>query len=301
MDGAALLQEVPVWVESAEACLSRFRDNSELSFVNKRSGLKTSISEMFLDVLLVALDVAQDTDSICTPLILPALMASGYDRSFDQLQTSTSTAASGKRFALQTPNWQDIEIFIDEHAVCLPPGAQVDLGGVGKGWTAEFVADRLEEYGPCLVDAGGDIVARGIPQHQTGWHVNVADPISVSEQPLITLILTNQAIATSGIDFRRWLLAGKSQHHLIDPRTGKPADTDVLSATVVHGDVDRAESYARLLVILGSEAGLSWFEEYGSGCAIVMCQDGTVLATPNLQSLAMLPQTGGQMMKENYS
>jgi thiamine biosynthesis lipoprotein len=283
LDGAAILQDVPIWVEDIESWMSRFRETSELSRVNVRSGLRTPVSEGMLDVLLAALDAARYTQGLYTPLILPSLLATGYDRSFELLERRQSTDVA-QQFAIAVPDWRDIDVFVDECAVLLPAGAQLDFGGIGKGWTAEYIADRLEPYGACLVDAGGDIVARGRPQDQPGWQVLVADPCA-ENQTLMTLLLNNQAVATSGIDHRRWQIDGRRYHHLIDPRSGSPASTDVLSATVINADAERAEAYAKVLVILGSDAGLQWFADYGTGSALVVLKDGTVLATNNINDL----------------
>ncbi|GAB4575157.1 MAG: FAD:protein FMN transferase [Anaerolineae bacterium] len=300
-DGGALLRQVPGWVEAWENSFSRFRPESELSRLNASAGQWVTVSPDLLDVVLVALDVAQFTDGLVTPLVLPALMAAGYDRSFERLQARQS--ADLPRFALSVPDWQSVEVDVSCAGVYLPPATRIDLGGVAKGWTAEAIADRLEAFGPCLVDAGGDIVARGCPPGQEGWPVIVADPWGAPPDAplpeetvgLLTLCVRDRAVATSGIDYRRWWRGGRMQHHLIDPRTGAPAETDLLSATVIARDADRAEGCAKALMILGSEAGLDWFlqNDLPDSAALVVRQDGAVLATESLAAYRLAPVERG--------
>ena len=99
----------------------------------------------------------------------------------------------------------------------LPYGASIDLGGIAKGWSAQQVADRLAHFGSCLVDAGGDVVTRGIPQNKHGFPVGVALPGS-DDVDITTLMLHNAAAATSGIDYRHWQQGTATRHHIIDPR-----------------------------------------------------------------------------------
>jgi thiamine biosynthesis lipoprotein len=123
--------------------------------------------------------------------------------------------------------------------IALSAGTHLDLGGIGKGYAAERAAEILATAGPCLVNAGGDIAVRG-----GAWAVGVEDA---------TLELTSGGLATSGRDRRRWLRAGVQQHHLIDPRTGSPADSELLRVTVVAADAVEAEIQAKH-VFLGGPA-----------------------------------------------
>src|SRR6185436_17837346 len=104
------------------------------------------------------------TDGLYNPLILDALIAAGYDRSFEQIHGNTHL-----KLPTNVTDWHEIEIHIKQREVRLP--SQIDLGGVAKGWAAEQIADQLSPYGACLVDLGGDMVARGRPEGQTGWRV----------------------------------------------------------------------------------------------------------------------------------
>lgn len=284
-NGVTILQQVPGWVETIEAALSRFRPESEVSRLNAHSGKWVAVSDILFQAVMKARHAAQVTGGLYNPLVLPALHAAGYTRSFEDIVRSGGQVWRRDDIPVIIPDWRGIEIRTRARAIRLPAGAQIDLGGTGKGWTAAQIADRLSLYGPCLVDAGGDLVARGKPQGQTGWRIEVAEAGLLEQRaPITSVMVADRAVATSGIDYRRWLMNGKLQHHLIDPRTGKPAVTDVLSATVIHPDAVIAEGYAKALVLLGSEAGLDWILTQPQRAALVVRTDSAVLATADFQS-----------------
>jgi thiamine biosynthesis lipoprotein len=286
-DGEAVLRQVPGWVEAIEARLTRFRPESELSRLNEHCGRWVSVSDTLLQAVLAARRAAWLTDGLCNPLVLPALIAAGYEHSFAEMQRAGLNDSRAVSAPVLVPDWRGIAIKPKHHLVRLPAGAQIDLGGTGKGWSAQQIANRLAAYGPCLVDAGGDLVARGKPQGLPGWRVDVDEPGQADASPPVSSILVSDAaVATSGIDYRRWMRGGQPQHHLIDPRTGQPAVTNVLAATVVHSDAALAEAYAKALVILGSAEGLNWIMRQPRRAALVVRTDGAVLATSDFLSYA---------------
>ncbi len=292
-DGAEVLQHVPAWVEEYEAVLSRFRPQSELSRLNTRAGRWTETSAILFQALQKARYAAQLTNGLCNPLVLPALLAAGYTQSFRRGFSPSTPQQDGVGSSEDTfsappivPAWSEIQVRRKRRLVKLPPNAKIDLGGTAKGWAAEQIAERLSAYGPCLVDAGGDLVARGAPQGQPGWTIRIAEPGEEAEQPpLAAICVTDCAVATSGVDFRRWRQGDRLRHHLIDPRNGQPAETDVLSATVVHPDAALAEGYAKTLVLMGSEAGLNWILHQPQQAALVVRKDRAVLATEAFRRL----------------
>lgn len=273
------LAAVPGWFATWEAVLSRFRPSSELSRLNAAAGRVVRVSPVLWEVLQVALTVARRTGGLVTPTGLAALEAVGYDRSFTTLSATGPAPAPAPARAL--PAWQVIRCRPGPRSVLLPDGVRLDFGGVAKGWAADQAVRRLAATGPALVDAGGDIRVRGPQAGGTPWPVGVADPRD-PEHDLLLLALRRGGVATSGRDYRRWQRGGVWQHHILDPRTGQPAATDVLSATVVGPTALAAEAAAKVVLIRGSRAGIAWIETQPALAALVVRDDGQVWTSARL-------------------
>ena len=270
--GGDILRDLPEKFAGIEAVLTRFTPHSELMRFNAYAGEWVRVSDLLFANIRAAKQAALLTDGLYNPLILPALAANGYDRSFEQISTPESHPP------LLVPDWHEIALCINPRQARIPAGSALDLGGIAKGWTAATIADELAEYGACLVNIGGDMVGRGAPCGHSGWSVEIEDPFT--GEGFTTVYLTDGSISTSGIDYRRWhAMDGGDHHHIIDPRTGCSARTDVLSATVVHPSATTAEAYAKSLILHGTEGGLDWLNQQWHATGLVFRQDGTVLAT----------------------
>jgi len=276
-DGYALLSAVPAQVEAIEARLSRFRPYSELMQFNAQAGDWVAVSEVLFENLNAAKQAARITDGAFNPLVLPAMLANGYNRTFDTLvapETNTPIPAA---------DWHTIELRLKTREARIPVGSAVDLGGIAKGWTAARIADELSAYGACLVNFGGDLVARGAPHNLSGWAVTLADPFE--HTPLVTLWLRDASLVTSGIDFRHWFAQdGSPRHHIVDPRTGRSAETDVLTVSIHHPNATTAEAFAKAVLLRGAEDGLNWLQSQWNAAGLVVRHDRAVLATPEFMS-----------------
>lgn len=266
--GSALLAEVPALLARHEARASRFLPESELSLLNARAGRPVAVSDELFSDVAAALDAAEWTGGLVTPTVLGALERSGYDRSFD----AGVAAPTPRSPARPVPDHRSVELDSARRRVRLPPHVRLDLAGTLKGRIADQLALRLGAHAPCLVDAGGDIRVSGPRADGSAWAIGVADP-SEAERALCQIGLPSGGVATSGRDYRRWKDGARWLHHLIDPRTGEPAQTDVLSATVVAHTAARADVAAKVVLLLGCDAGLAWAERHGLE-ALVAREDG---------------------------
>jgi thiamine biosynthesis lipoprotein len=302
---------VPSWFEHWEQHLSRFRPNSELRRLNRSSGQGMPVSHTLWEVVHASLRSARASDGLVSPTILQALEVAGYDRSFEAHVTRAdgqeavqqnggggpeigprarnaarsatavvaddATGSASTHGAPIAPSaWKSVLCDPRNRTLRLPPGVRLDLGGVAKGWAADQAARELGAHGPALVDAGGDIAVTAPPTGEPGWRVGVADPCAPDGQVAL-LCVAHAGVATSGRDYRRWRHNGHWQHHLIDPRTGRPADTDVLTATVVAPSTERAEMAAKAALLLGSRDGLAWLDARSDLAGLLVRQDGQVL------------------------
>ncbi|GAB4206043.1 MAG: FAD:protein FMN transferase [Roseiflexaceae bacterium] len=277
---ARLLAQVPVWFDQWERRLSRFRPDSELMRLNQRQGRVVRVSRTLWEVLRQAQRAQRLTAGLVTPALLDALVAAGYDRSFDEHQTAEAQPpASGPEQPRRVT--QPFRLLARPQAVLLAEGVRLDVGGVAKGWAAQEAARRLARFGPTLVDAGGDIAISGPREGGAPWPVAVADPLR-PEADLALLLLGRGGVATSGREHRRWQHGGAWQHHIIDPRSRQPATTDVLSATIVAPSAPLAEAAAKATLIQGSRAGLAWLEARPSMAGLLVLTDGRVLRSRGL-------------------
>lgn len=234
--------------EESERVFSRFRPDSELSRLNGSRG-PLPVSDMLFDVLRTACRYAEQTGGVFDPGIGAAVVAAGYDRSFAPGALDRIAPASPA-----PPRASVLGVRFDEAArtVERPDGVLLDLGGIVKGWAVDRAAARLPEV--AALDAGGDAVLRGSGPDGAGWIVDVEDPRDPS-QVAISLRVRDRAVATSAANRRCWRTGAADQHHLIDPRTGRPAVTDLLQATVVAPSAELADVLAKAAFILGAREG----------------------------------------------
>jgi thiamine biosynthesis lipoprotein len=171
--------------------------------------------------------------------------------------------------------WRTIRLDQRGRRVRLPADVRLDLAGVAKGWTADQVAALLEPAGPCLVDAGGDLVAVGAPAGMRGWPIGVADPRR-PDADLALVLLRDAGIATSGVDFRCWTHQGRPRHHLIDPRTGMPPGPSWRTVSVAAGSCLDANTVTTAAIVRGYRA-VPWLRSIGLPARLVH-EDGRVVA-----------------------
>ncbi len=275
--GEDTLEHVPAWFEEWEQALSRFRPDSELSVLNDSPGYPMPVSETLWDALQAARRAHRGSGGLVTPAVLPALEQAGYDRSFERVLEGQSASAS--RPLPDAGSFDQVVFDPLKRTVALPFGVRLDLGGIGKGWAAQRAMQRLSAYGPALMDAGGDL-AVGVPLADGHpWPVGVSYPFD-PEKSMALLALQHCGAATSGRDYHRWHKNGAWQHHIINPRTGLPAETDVVSATVLAPDALQSEMAAKTALILGCREGLSWVEHQAEMEALLVLENGETVETP---------------------
>jgi thiamine biosynthesis lipoprotein len=242
-----------------------------------------------MDAVEVALLAAEATGGLYDPTILAQLERAGYDRSFERLSQegealpAMALPATPYPFSNRPFTFRSIHLNRAKGEIHKPVGLRLDLGGMGKGWTVDRVADRLQGLGPFLTNAGGDLFAYHSPAGQKGWQIDLVHPLQ-PECSMARLYLSHRALATSTIAKRRWRQGGQLKHHLIDPRTGQPAQTDALSVSVVADRTVIAEIYAKVALILGVEQGLAYLQALPNVEGLIYTADSKIVYTPGLDS-----------------
>ena len=273
-------------LEAREARWSRFRPTSELCRLNDAGGAPVVVSAGTFSLIARAVDAWRDTGGRYDPTVLAALEAAGYDRDFD----AVARTGAGRDFdavsaaVAATPGCGDVELDDVVRAVRLPRNVTLDLGGIGKGAAADEVSAELLGAGVpgvtgVLVNLGGDLRARGEAPAPHGWVVEVDDPLATGRTGLLAFV--EGAIATSTKLRRNWTRGDHTLHHLIDPRTGVPAESGLASVTVVAGEAWRAEVLAKAAFVAGADDGRALIERAGA-TGLLVADDGAVLELEGL-------------------
>ena len=250
--GQAALERCEQWIREAETRFTRFLPDSELAGLNSSDGRYVPVSPEMFAMLQAALWAFEESDGLVNAAVLPALAAAGYDRPFRQGLTEPSVLHPTQLLPLP----EVLILDLATRSAALAPGAALDLGGIVKGALADMLIDELGDDAVC--NLGGDLRVRGAGPEGDGWHIRLCDRSVVA--------LPNGAVCTSGTTGRRW---GHSMHHLIDPRTGMPAKTDVAEVSVVTDSALRGEVYAKSAILLGAAAGTAFLEARGVHYAAV--------------------------------
>lgn len=250
--------QAQAYIEASERRFTRFSEHSELSQLNRSAGEWFEASPEMFEVISQAVRLYKKTGGLFDPGVLAALEYAGYNRSIDIIrsqgvsQTPASDRPKRVDFVAKRVDFAAMRLDPARRGIWLPKGLRIDLGGIAKGWIAEQAAIRLAAWVPvCAVDAGGDMFLVGTPAGEEAWPVELEDP-SNPDRALTTLKAGPGAVVTSSVTRRRWQQGSQEQHHLIDPRTQQPADTDWLSVTVIAPHAADAEVYAKALLIAGS-------------------------------------------------
>jgi len=247
-DRPADLAETRAWVDAMHDRLTRFAPESELSRLNAAAGRWIEASPELEALLHQALVAYATSFGLVHVGVLPALRAAGYTRDF----AAGQTPGTGE-ILIPPPLPEMLEVASGRAR--LAAGTAIDLGGIAKGWLADRAVERI---GPnSLANFAGDLRARGDGPDGDGWPVGFGST---------TILLKDTGAATSGTGGRRW---GERSHHLIDPRTGLPAETDLVEVSVLASTGAEAEVLAKTALFLGREAGARFLDERALGSYIV--------------------------------
>ncbi|MGW9024924.1 FAD:protein FMN transferase [Streptomyces sp. NPDC055722] len=269
--GPDLLTRACFRLEELESRWSRFRASSELCLLNASPGRWVHLSPPTFALVRQAVRAWEVTGGLFDPTVLPALESAGYAHSFEALPHNGPTGPAPA--PAPAPGCSGIE-FRDDR-VRLPAGVRLDLGGIGKGYAADLVAQELMAAGAdgVCVNLGGDVRTAGSAPGADAWVVAVEDEARPGTD-LAWLALTEGAVATSTRLRRRWQRQGRELHHLIEPGSGAPATSDVDSVTVVAGEAHWAEVLAKAALIAGLSAGAALLETHGVA-GLLVTKDGT--------------------------
>jgi thiamine biosynthesis lipoprotein len=262
------------YLEEAAARLTRFDPDSELSLLNGADGVIHRASQLLRTAVAAALWAAEATGGLVDPTVLPELRRAGYSESragATPAPLSGAVADAPPRSPArpeETGRWKAVHVTGD--SVTRPPGIELDTSGTTKGLLADAVAHRLSDHAGFFVDCGGDIRVGGAAAEQRSILVEHPFTGEVAGR----LNMTEGGVATSGLNRRLWRSAdGTLAHHLIDPSTGRPAWTGLVSVTATAPTALEAETLAKSALLSGPVAAREGLRRHGG---VLVLDDGAV-------------------------
>ncbi len=247
-------------LDDLDRACSRFAFDSELSVVNRTPGVDIPVGELLFEAVETAIDVARRTGGLVDPTIGRPLRLAGDDRTFAEVPRRDGRLVRASFAAV--PGWSTVVLDRRRRTIRVPDGVELDLGATAKALAADRSAARIAGATGTgvLVSLGGDVaVAGGAPAG--GWAVRIADDHAAPlDGPGPTVAVTAGGLASSGTQVRRWTTSGGELHHIVDPRTARPAETPWRTVTVAAGSCVDANAASTASVVLG-EAAPAWLSE----------------------------------------
>ena len=267
-------------VEELEARWSRFRPTSDVSVMNALAGRPVRVAPSTLALVERAIAGVAISGGRYDPTVLGAVISAGYDRSFERLDPADVPTDPMLRSGAD-------EIRTDRSAgtVELPTAVGFDPGGIGKGFAADLVVERLMLDGAegACVNLGGDVRVEGQAPDGGAWAVGIRDPFGPATTTVVGL--RSGAVATSTRTRRTLGAPAARRHHLIDPSSGRPAWNGLASATVIAAEGWQAEVLAKAAFVAGPGAGIDLLERAGID-GLTVDDGGTVRCTAGFGRLS---------------
>ena len=241
--------EVVAKLKEVDAALSMFNEQSTISKINNNEAVKPD--KMFLDVFQLAQQISQDTQGAFDITVAPLVNIWGFG--FKHGQEPTTHAIDSLR---QFVGYQKVS-YNGKTIQKQDPRIMLDCSAIAKGYGTDVVARLLDEKGISnyLVEIGGEVVTRGISEKRVPWKIGVTKPtddtLHVGNDLQTVLNVTDKAMATSGNYRNFYYKGGRKYAHTIDPKTGRPVQHNILSATVLCNQCAKADAYATAFMVMG--------------------------------------------------
>lgn len=254
--------------------LSLFNEESTLSQLNQ--GAKMPVDILFKTVYDKGREVSEMTDGCFDMTVAPLVNAWGFGNKGREVATPTKEEIDS---LLQIVGYQKCKLIIENDSMVLE-GVKLDAAAIAKGYACDYVASALEMAGcqDYCVEIGGEIVVKGVNPRGTKWVVGINKPVddaeNVSGEIQRKIEMTDSAMATSG-NYRNFIQQGdKKVAHTIDPRTGMPIESNLLSATVIAEDCLTADAWATACMVGGLKQSIAWMKEHKEMKAYFIWRDG---------------------------
>lgn len=275
-DAQAALQEAEECIQQVERLWSVTDENSEIYQANHSGGQPVTVSEETAEIISFALEMAQRTGGALDPTIYPVLTAWGFT-------TDSKQVPSQQRIAqlLEQVGYNRIQLNGTELTV--PDGMELDLGAVGKGYTADLVTEILRRHGvtSALISLGGNIQVIGSRPDGSDWRLGIRAPWESGNLGVLTV--SDAAVVTSG-GYENYFddEQGNIYWHILDPSTGYPADSGLQSVTIVGREGKMCDALSTALFVMGAQSAEQYWRENGGFEMLLVTDSGEILITEGI-------------------
>lgn len=262
-----------------EALLSVTDSSSDIGRINA-SGV-TDVSPDTAEIINYAKLIGEETGGALDITVYPVLKEWGFTTGEYKIPDSETLNDMLKKVDFT-------QVQIEENTlptVTVPSEVQLDLGALAKGYASDKAAEMLREKGitSALINLGGSIMTIGVnPSSGSPWRIGIRDPFSLEEN-IGVIEVSDKAVVTSG-GYERCFTAedGKTYHHIIDPATGYPAESGLVSATVIGDSGMKCDALSTALFVMGAEKAEEYYREKGGFDMILVTESGEILITEGI-------------------
>lgn len=264
--------------------MSAFKENSEISKINLNAGVvPEKVSNDTYFVVKNSIKYSNILEGTFDPTIRPLvkLWNIGAEKEFIPKKINIEEA-------LKLVNYNDVILDESNHSVMLKNKKQaLDVGGIAKGFAADEVRDIFYKHNikSALIDLGGNIFALGSKADNTPWKVGIQNPLKPRGEHIGILSVADKSVVTSGNYERYFMKDGERFHHIIDPKTGYPSQSKIISATIISDNSIDGDGLSTGVYILGIDKALRIIEEIQGIEAIFITEDKKVYITSGIKDV----------------
>lgn len=291
-NAASALEQAEERVTELEKIWSVTDENSEIYAINHSDGASVAVSEETAELLDYSLRISDLTNGALDCTMYPILTAWGFTTSNYNIPTDTELADLLKNMGYE-------KVKLDGNSVSIPEDMQIDLGAVGKGYTGDLITEVLKENGitSALLDLGGNIQTIGTKPDGTQWKLGLRSPFD--EGSFATLDVMDCAVITSG-GYERYFVGedGETYWHILDPTTGKPAHSGLVSVTIVGKEGRLCDALSTSLFVMGLDKAETLWQEREDFEMMLVTDDGKIYLTEGLEDQFTLNEMYGNLQVE---
>lgn len=276
-DTKAALDKAEEKVAELERLWSVTDENSEIYAVNHSDGNSVSVSSETAALLGFSLDISAMTDGALDCTMYPVLTEWGFTTGDYKIPSDESIAK-----LLENTGYQKIKL--NGQTVTIPENMQIDLGAVGKGYTGDLLAEILKENGisSALLDLGGNIQTIGKKSDGSDWKLGLRSPFD--EGTFAVLEVSDCAVITSG-GYERYFVGddGETYWHILDPKTGKPAQSGLVSATIIGKEGRLCDALSTSVFVMGLDKAENLWRQHDDFEMVLVTENGRIYITEGLE------------------